>query len=48
MARVVTPNHAYTTEFRQTTGWDTGIGRDGVLIHELRSNSRAKLLAVVR
>jgi hypothetical protein len=38
MARVVTPNHVYTAEFRQTTGWDTGIGRDGVLIHELRSN----------
>jgi Gametolysin peptidase M11 len=38
MARILTPNHVYTVEFRQATGWDSGIGRDGVLIHELRSN----------
>jgi hypothetical protein len=38
MARVLTPNHVYTVEFRQPTGWDRGIARDGVLIHELRSN----------
>lgn len=38
MARILTPNHTYTVEFRQATGWDSGIGRDGVLVHELRSN----------
>ena len=38
MARVLTSNHVYTVEFRQATGWDAGIGRDAVLIHELRSN----------
>jgi hypothetical protein len=38
MARVLTPNHVYTVEFRQPMGWDSGIGRDGILIHELRSN----------
>jgi hypothetical protein len=38
MARVVTPNHTYTVEFRQPSGWDSGIGRNGILIHELRSN----------
>jgi Gametolysin peptidase M11 len=43
MARVLSPDHTYTVEFRQATRWDSGIGdegmvRDGVLIHELRSN----------
>jgi hypothetical protein len=38
MARVLTPNHIYTVEFRQPTGWDRGIKGEGVLIHELRSS----------
>jgi hypothetical protein len=44
MVRILSPNHIYTVEFRQASGWDSGIGaggnniRDGVLIHELRSN----------
>jgi hypothetical protein len=38
MARMITPNHVYTVEFRQATGWDQGIGGDTILIHELRSN----------
>jgi hypothetical protein len=38
MARILSPNHAYTVEFRQPTDWDGGIRRKGVLIHELRSN----------
>ena len=38
MARVLTSDHVYTVEFRRATGWDTGIGGDTVLIHELRSN----------
>lgn len=38
MVRIISPNHTYTIEFRQPTGWDAGIRRDGVLIHELRSN----------
>jgi hypothetical protein len=38
IARVLTPNHVYTVEFRQPTGWDRGIGRECVLIHESRSN----------
>lgn len=37
MARVLTPNHIYTVEFRQESGWDAGIGSSVVLIHELRS-----------
>ena len=38
MARVLTPNHVYTVEFRRPSGWDTGIGKDAVFINELRSN----------
>ncbi|KAI9786969.1 MAG: hypothetical protein M1839_005200 [Geoglossum umbratile] len=37
MARVLSPNHVYTIEFRQANGWDAGIGADAVLVHELRS-----------
>jgi len=38
MARVVTLDRIYTVELRQRTGWDRGITRDAVLIHELRSH----------
>ena len=38
MAKVLTSDQVYTVEFRGTTGWDGGIGKDTVLIHELRSN----------
>ncbi|KAK5215266.1 hypothetical protein LTR72_011663 [Exophiala xenobiotica] len=37
MARVTSPNHIYTVELRQPSGWDVGIGQSVVLIHELRS-----------
>ena len=32
------PNHYYTVEFRRKTGWDQGIPRDTVLIHEIRAD----------
>lgn len=37
MVRIHSPNHIYTVELRQDSGWDAGIGSDTVLIHELRS-----------
>lgn len=37
MVLIQSPNHLYTVEFRRPSGWDTGIPRDAVLIHELRS-----------
>ncbi|KAF2246194.1 hypothetical protein BU26DRAFT_521659 [Trematosphaeria pertusa] len=33
----VTRSRIYTVEFRQADGWDRGIGKDCVLVHELRS-----------
>jgi hypothetical protein len=39
MAKVpLNPDHYYTIEFRRKTGWDAGIPRDTVLIHEVRPN----------
>ena len=37
MVKVHTPDRIFTVEFRQKQGWDIGISRDTVLIHELRS-----------
>jgi hypothetical protein len=32
------PSHYYTIEFRRKTGWDKGIPKDTVLIHEVRAD----------
>jgi hypothetical protein len=37
MVRIKGPNHIYTVELRQPSGWDAGIGQSVVLVHELRS-----------
>jgi hypothetical protein len=36
---------AYVVEFRQKRGWDAGIPRDTVLLHEVRSNGLCYLLS---
>jgi hypothetical protein len=36
MILIWSSNHIYTIEFRRPQAWDTGIGQDAVLIHELR------------
>jgi hypothetical protein len=41
MARVLTADKIYTVEYRRPVGWDSGIGGDAVLIHELRSHYTA-------
>src|SRR5262249_16458002 len=34
----------YTLEFRRKTGWDAGLPRDAVLIHEIRSDGLVRRL----
>jgi len=42
------PGHYYTVEFRRKTGWDRGIPRDTVLIHEIRADGSAGLSYLIR
>jgi len=41
---VTNPFHYYTVEFRRATGWDAGIPRDTVLIHEVRADGHSYLI----